>query len=169
MSLINQVIDKVYECFEKYQIEDTPIILFSKRGKVAGTANFGKWTLNFNKVLMEENPETFINQTVPHECAHLIARLLNKNIKPHGREWQNVIITLGGNPKRCHSYDTSNSAVYHKTKYLYKCDCQNHVVGPTVHKKMNDGIKYNCRGCKSVLIFEKKCGRVSVNDAIKSL
>jgi SprT protein len=111
-----------------------------------------------------------LRQTVPHECAHLIARtIFGVHIKPHGNEWKTVMVQLGANPKRCHSYDTSNSTVYQKSKFVYECRCQKHVVGPTRHKKMLKGLRYTCRNCRSILTFVKSCGKVSVNDAIKMI
>jgi SprT protein len=168
LSIKNQVIDKVHECFKKVNMEyDIPMVRFSKRGRVAGTANYGKWSVNFNPVLMRENPDIFLNQTVPHECAHLIARqrYSNRYIKPHGREWKYTMRQLGVNPKRCHSYDTSNSAVYHKNKYKYHCNCQDHIVGPTIHKKIQKGHRYTCKDCRSTLTFIKNCGKVSYKEA----
>lgn len=165
MSLENQVIDKIDEIYDIAEKAfnrsfPSPGIKFKKRGKVAGTANYGSNTLNFNIVLLRENTEQFINQTVPHECAHLIAHQVYDNeyrkIKPHGREWKTVMMLLGANPKRCHNYDTSNSTIYRKTRYIYKCNCREHVIGPTRHKRAQIGTRYYCKYCKQTLQFVSK-------------
>lgn len=174
--LKRMVREKVKECYamaNKFQPLKSfrkPKIEFKKRGKTAGTAHYGLIIkLNFNMVLLRENTEHFIDNTVPHECAHLIARtIFGIKITPHGKEWKRVMVKLGVNPKRCHSYSVSNSTVYEKAKHLYKCKCQYHAIGPVRHKKMvmlNSSI-YKCRICKAALVFHKSVGRVSKEQAL---
>lgn len=87
-----------------------PSVLFAIRGTNAGTANAGTNTIKFNPTLLRENPDEFIQDTVPHEVAHLVARLrhLGKAIDPHGAEWRNVMWAFGCQATRCHSFDVSN-------------------------------------------------------------
>ena len=172
-SLNNQIIDKVHEIFDNAskifnRDFDFPTILFKKRGKVAGIANHVTNTLNFNMVLLTENTDHFLKTTVPHEWSHLIAReLCLHRIQPHGREWKAVMIKLGASPNRCHSYNTANSTVYEKTKYVYICSCQKHAVGPVRHKKLQKGVRYTCNRCKGNLNFVKNAGKVSRKEALK--
>lgn len=86
-----------------------PIIKFDLRGTTAGRAWGGKKHLiQFNPILLDENPEDFIRQTVGHEVAHLGAFVKHGcGIKPHGQEWSHVMWALRLPAKRCHNYDTS--------------------------------------------------------------
>jgi len=177
-SLNNQVIDKINEVYKKARIIYGrsffyPTILFKKRGNVAGTANSGTNTLNFNMILLKENTEHFLNQTIPHECAHLFADELYgggcKKMRSHGIEWRSVMYKLGLNPDRCHTYDTSNATVYQKEKFVYKCNCQHHVIGPTRHKKCVRLSIYRCNKCKGALVFVKRAGKVSREEALKTI
>jgi SprT protein len=171
----NQLIDKVHEIFDKadtlYNTKfERPFIKFKKRGKVAGTANSNSNTLNFNMVLFNENTDHFLNQTVTHECAHLIANTLYngwKKVKSHGVQWKSVMLKLGCTPNRCHSYDTSNSTVYQKAKFVYKCSCQTHVIGAVRHKRSMRGTRYSCNACKKRLTFVKAVGKVTREKAME--
>jgi SprT protein len=171
----NTIIDEVHKVYDKARSVfgrefDLPHIKFSKRGKVAGTANYSRNELNFNMVLFKENKDDFLKTTIPHECCHLFARTLYRHITPHGRQWKSCMLTLGYNPNRCHKYNVTNSTVFHKGKYVYKCSCfVLHTVSIVRHRKMNRGIVYRCSRCKGVLIFEKYAGKVSHEDAIKGL
>lgn len=147
-----------------------PTVLYTKRGRVAGTANYIKWEVNFNSVLLMENLEDFIARTVPHEMAHLVdyqmhpenfevgltydrrGRLRREKRDAHGRTWKNIMVMFGADPSRCHSYDTSNSKVHKRTaaKHLYVCKtCQAEMkLGPQRHRKMTMGMtRYWNRGC----------------------
>ena len=85
-----------------------PIIRFDLRGGVAGRAHYGKNVIQFNPVLLDQNPEVFVKQTVGHEVAHLAAFVKSGGgIKPHGSEWARVMFSIGLPARRCHNYDTS--------------------------------------------------------------
>ncbi len=109
-----------------------PVVTYDLRGRTAGTANYVKWHINLNAVLLMENVDEFLERTVPHELAHLITdrvypeaherklvlksgmRLTYKRAKRdvHGPRWQSVCRTLGmTDVTRCHSYDVTNSKV----------------------------------------------------------
>jgi SprT protein len=171
----NQLIDKVDEIYNRAEKLfstnfDRPVVMFKKRGKVAGTANHHSNTLNFNMVLFNENTAHFLIQTVTHECSHLIANTLYagwKKVKAHGVQWKSVMLKLGCVPDRCHSYNTSNSTVYQKSKFVYKCSCQNHVIGAVRHKRLLRGVRYSCNICKSRLTFVKKVGKVTREQALE--
>lgn len=149
-----------------------PTIMYTKRGRTAGTANpyGGKWEVNFNPILLMENVEDFLARTVPHEMAHLIDYQLHpENHKSrvqlsyygsprrtkrdiHGPDWQSIMHVLGADPSRCHTYDTTNAQVRRKDSHYYTCNgCgQTMKLGPKRHKKMQSGAaKYWMRGCKT--------------------
>ena len=108
-------------------------MIFTKTGRVAATANYSSNLLNFNQVLLDENTEDFIKQTVPHEVAHLIAgtvfpKIIRRMVEgriikgsPHGKEWATIMRMLGANPNRCHNYDIS-SVVRKRITFDYRCD-----------------------------------------------
>src|SRR3546814_1296313 len=83
-----------------------------------------KYHVQLNSVRYQENIQDYLDDTIPHEVAHLITYVLHgREAKAHGNEWQSLMRALGVRPDRCHSYDTTNSAVA-KAVYKFKCDCK---------------------------------------------
>jgi SprT protein len=97
-----------------------PNVVYKKRGTTAGTAYYAGYELDFNSVLLMENEEAFLQRTVPHEMAHLITDQVYPSATTHGKEWKSVMVLLGAEPSRCHSYDTSNSA-HKQQRHIYQC------------------------------------------------
>ena len=50
-----------------------PVISFDLRGQAAGQANYRENKIRFNRHLLEKYTAEFVDQTVPHEFAHLVA------------------------------------------------------------------------------------------------
>lgn len=127
-----------------------PTVAFDLRGKTAGQAFIQKNALRFNAILLVENEDAFLSDTVPHEVAHLIARqLFGLRISAHGAEWKDVMRRFGCEPRRCHSFDVTNSAV--GTVYPYQCRCPTvHMLSARRHKQAAAG-RLTCRTCKTKL------------------
>lgn len=117
-----------------------PNIDYKLRGTNAGVAQVSKWLLSFNSVLLMENLDHFIKQTVPHELAHLIAGKINPNEaravvldnqaafgfyrkKPqhHGPTWQSVMHLFGLPATRCHQYDVKTVKRTKSTSRVFCC------------------------------------------------
>ena len=126
-----------------------PLIQYKKRGKTAGTANYNTWVLDFNPILLTENVEDFLKRTVIHEIAHLITHTIYPYASAHGQEWKNIMVFLGAEPSRCHSYDTTNSTVSNRKKYDYMCPtCTKTLqVSSILHKRMQQGQQRFHNGC----------------------
>lgn len=108
-----------------------PKVTYDLRGRTAGTANYNRWHIRLNAVLLMENVEDFLERTVPHELAHLITdrvypeahhnrglqflstgRVKRGKRDVHGAKWQSVCLVLGMTDiTRCHQYDVTNSQV----------------------------------------------------------
>ncbi len=171
------VMNRIEECYARAERAftrtfDRPRVRFDKRGQVAGTADHRKNELNFNMVLLNENLEHFVMQTVAHEIAHLVTGKVYPDTRggfdrfgkrtkrrSHGREWKSVMIMLGVNPDRCHTYDVTNAKVGAKRKTVtfdYKCSGCGSVLpmGKVRHNKFQAGkAKYShCRGTALTLV-----------------
>lgn len=120
-ALKKQVNDKIIECQAIIKAKlgkdiKMPTVSYNKGGTTAGTANQGTWHIELNPVLLVENQNQMINDTVPHEFAHLVTgqlypdtkRTWSKKGRPHGAEWQYIMRVLGVNPSRCHTMDVSS-------------------------------------------------------------
>ena len=130
---------------------ELPSISFDLRGCCAGRAYYKYNRIRLNPILMVENQEDFVVQTVPHEVAHLLAFTMfgtRTRIKPHGTEWKSVMLALGLKPARCHSYDVANARVRRERRFTYACDCQTIQEPARTHFKLQRGeIWSKCTGC----------------------
>lgn len=147
-----RVVAKVEECINTVENHfkinfKKPTISFNVRGTTGGTADYRKWEVDFNPVLLTENVEAFLARTVPHEVAHLATDLVYPHVhrpgfgrkrQPHGAHWASIMTLLGADPTRCHSYDTTNARVKRTNSYEYKCTCcgVTMTLGPKRHAKM---------------------------------
>lgn len=126
-----------------------PEIKFTKKGTAAGTAYITKNVINFNPVLLQENPEQFIKQTVTHEFAHILAYRVFDD-RGHGKDWKRVMVQLGAEPKRCHNYDVSS--VQRRTARIeYSCGCATYEISAKRHTMILNGKRYSCKKCKQVI------------------
>lgn len=185
--LKNRVESKVKECVGKAQarfgtdkVSKIPEIRFNTKGKTAGWAcwNNGDPYIDINPILLNENMERVINQTVPHEVAHVIVyevwnpqvvvnRYIHRRqrtIKPHGKEWGYVMRLFGIEPDRCHCMDTTTiDVIKGRVKYPYKCTCcgKEFQLSSIKHKRaMSFGTStyYCCNMCKTRLVYNPNSG-----------
>jgi SprT protein len=121
--LRTKVEKKLLECLnvarEHYKRPDLemPEIRYDVKNTDGGRANHAGNYVRFNLILCVENEKKFLDTTVPHELAHCIAgtlywaKVLNdtgKKMRPHGKEWKEVMSVLQTPPTVCHSYDTTS-------------------------------------------------------------
>lgn len=164
--LKRKIEDKVLECIEKAANHlpnlnwTIPEISYNLKSiRVSGRYINSIKTLVFNPLFINQNPENYILQTVPHEVAHYITRVINPFAKSHGNDWKRVMRFLGVEPKRCwdsNEYDSSEikkSKGIKDTKYSYKCLCKVHLVSKIIHGKMQRGQIRRCVYCKTKLIL----------------
>ncbi len=128
---------------------------FRLRGQKAGVAHLDENLLRFNPQLYRENHEHFLQQTVAHEVAHLIAhQMFGPRIRPHGEEWQLIMRGIYGlPPDRCHTYEIKRRR---STRYLYRCHCGEGNEFPFSSQRHNlvaQGRRYYCRRCRATLVF----------------
>jgi len=66
---------------ERYDLSlNYPSVGFTVRGTNGGTANHGTWHVNFNMGLLVDNMDEYLNQTIPHEVAHLVTFAIHGQI-----------------------------------------------------------------------------------------
>ncbi|AQS38045.1 hypothetical protein Sps_02897 [Shewanella psychrophila] len=150
-----QIAEQVSECYRQAEVYlnrafSLPEINFKLRGKSAGTAHLQLNLLRFNSTLLAENHQAFIDQVVPHEICHLLAYQLYGRVKPHGKEWQALMIEIYQlEPATTHTLNIGSVAG--KT-FDYLCDCGNVSLSIRRHNKVVRGdTQYRCRRCKQEL------------------
>ncbi len=127
-----------------------PKITFNQRGKIAGTARLQGWEIRINPILLEENQQTFINEVIPHEIAHLITFKLYGRVKPHGKEWQGVMNQVFNLPAMTtHNFNVDSVK---GATFSYRCKCSEYQLSVRRHnrvqKKQN---QYFCKKCQTQL------------------
>jgi predicted SprT family Zn-dependent metalloprotease len=134
MTPIEQVRAKVAEVVEKartmYGVDLSVVrIGFDLKGRVAGWAQWKRhngvltYSCRFNAdMLLRNDPDTLrdmVEDTVPHELAHIVCYLRPELGRNHDSGWQRVCIALGGTGGRTHDMEV----VYGKgTTYEYTTD-----------------------------------------------
>ena len=136
---------------------------FSLRGRCAGQARLSrtkKTMLRLNLQLLAENLADFLQQTIPHEVAHLVVNWQHINNRqrpqPHGKEWQAVMRNCFGlEPARCHNYRTRSARVVPRN-YLYRCNCREHRLTSIMHNRINRSVQAFCKKCLKPIEFVTK-------------
>lgn len=149
---------------EKYDMDmPYPTIMYKVRGTCGGKAHLREWAVNFNEGLLVDNLSEYLNQTVPHEVAHLVdfrkhgiqyKRTRRGPVQvAHGATFYKIMRDFGVKEKRTHSMDVSKVKQTRKTtKYVYTCTCGAEVtLGAIRHKKTGfDGVARYRHRCNTV-------------------
>lgn len=131
-----------------------PRLAFDLRGRSAGLAIFQPRKrrrepdlIRLNYQLLQEHPREMIEETIPHELAHIVAnRLFGSRIKPHGNEWRGVMQAFGKSPDVQHSMAVEPSR--RLRRFQYHCGCPTGVQLTSIrHKRVRRGAAYLCRKC----------------------
>jgi SprT protein len=161
--------------FHHLPLLPTPQVDFSLRGKAAGQARWSlvpaarkgsphnpvhqldhhrpHLSLRFNREAYDLAPDWVLQQTVPHEVAHLITRLRwGTSVRPHGPEWQSVMRDCFGLvPKRTHSIPLT-AARRVAARFRYVCACREYQLTRIRHHRILRGQQgYACPHCRAPL------------------
>lgn len=165
---VDAVVKNTYEVLElSYdRTFERPTILYDLKGHTAGQAFYNTNTIRLNLDILTDPryQEDMLDDTIPHEIAHLVARnLYGARIKPHGVEWRMVMRRIGLTPTRCHNYDTVPARRRRRQprNHAYDCGCRIHKVTALLHKRIQSGQQRICRICgNSITAFNYK-GKVA--------
>lgn len=167
--LVELVDDQVTRCLnharQMFPALPAPHVWCDLRGKSAGQAHFGRKGLRFNPTLLKEQPRELLETVVPHEMAHWVVQYgLSARLKPHGREWQWIMVHMFGLPPRVtHQLDTGRAS---PAPYIYGCGCtqasgepRRHHFSLRRHNRVHKGYRYQCRYCREELRYMGKEGQ----------
>lgn len=141
---ISETIDMAERLFN---VTLSPTIRWDLRGQAAGQAGFKglKMYMRFNETALELDPDHLINQTIPHEVAHLVCFMRPDLGKNHNKGWKVVFRMLGGAGDRCHNIPLPKARKMRK--FLYGSTCGKQFELSSIrHKKIQQGMVYNVRG-----------------------
>ena len=67
----------------------------------AGLANYSKRLIRLSTIAWAHMDEAQRHNTAVHEACHIVSDYdAGYRVKPHGREWKNLMIRSGANPER---------------------------------------------------------------------
>ena len=135
-----------------------PTLRFDLRGRAAGLAVFSRRRrspdlIRINPDLLRRYPREMLDETLPHEFAHVVAhRLYGATIKPHGAEWRGVMAAFGKSPDVCHNMAAEPTR--RLRRYRYRCACPQGVELTSIrHRRAQQGAGYVCRRCGEQLRY----------------
>jgi len=161
--LNQQVSDRIQQCFhlatQRFQkpLRIVETFDWNLSGTTAGMAYAKRWRISFQPHIAVDNQEVFFSDTIPHECAHLIAwDVFGFKIEPHGEQWRKVMNELGvANPKRTHDYDVVEFKREPQQTVPYKCPCgKTYNLSTKRHSKVVRGQSHYLCTCKQRLVAD---------------
>lgn len=133
-----------------------PEIRFTLSGQRAGLYAWrrgGDCWIDYNPYVFAIDFAHHLQDTVAHEVAHHVARLLyGHRIKPHGREWQRIAQLLGATPSARGDYSLEGVPVRRQRRHIYHCACKQWQLTTTRHNRIQQqGMIYRCKRCGATL------------------
>ena len=159
---------KLVECIalaqQKYgMMFEFPTVIFRRLGIRAGLAWPSENKIELNSDFFQNGHlEDMINQTTPHEMAHIVTRKVygkqevNGRRKSHGTAWQSVMKhCFNLDPNRCHKYNIDGVRLRNTLKFEYTCSCNTtFVVSKNRHHKIQGGKRYKCLKCQNPIYLK---------------
>lgn len=152
---------------------DLPLVpvSFDLKGRAAGMYRVrnNSRAIRYNPYIFAKYYDDNIANTVPHEVAHYVVDMLfgTRKVKPHGVEWQKVMLSLGATPNVTGNYDLSGIPVRRQRRHTYRCGCSIHQISTVRHNKIQLGkAHYFCRKCSSPIMSahaEQQVGTTASN------
>jgi len=106
--------------------------------------------IRYNEIIFSQfYADTLVN-TVAHEVAHYVVHSIwgIRKVKPHGKEWKQVMALFGVKPEVTSDYDVSDLPLRRQTQHEYTCGCMSHQLSTTRHNKVQKKKAiYKCRKC----------------------
>jgi len=131
-------------------------VLFDLKGRAAGMYRVQNRSrvIRYNPYIFAKYFDDNVATTIPHEVAHYIVDILYgaSRVRPHGAEWQEVMLSLGAEPRATGNYDLSGIPIRRQQRHAYQCACTMHHISTARHNKILRGkAHYYCRSCRSPL------------------
>jgi len=91
---------------------------------------------------------------VPHEVCHLLVYRLFGKVRPHGKEWQSLMLDLF--EMEGQTYHQMDVSKVQGKSFNYHCECGPMALSIRRHNKVVKGKQvYICKKCRSPLMTEK--------------
>lgn len=141
-------------------VNNTVDITFNLKGRATGMYRVKRSILRrsreirYNPYIFSKYFDDNLNTTVPHEVAHYVSDIIYglQNIKPHGKEWQQIMHAFGADASVTANYDLTGIPQNKSRSFTYQCNCGDRQLSLIRHNKViNRRYKYYCKTCKQTL------------------
>ena len=127
-------------------------VKFDLKGRTSGIfmVRNGDTCIRYNEIIFSQYYDDSLVNTVAHEVAHYVVHSIwgHKRVKPHGKEWQQVMIMFDVKPEVTSQYDVSGLPLHRQTQHDYTCGCMTHQLSTTRHNKVQrKKAIYKCKKC----------------------
>ena len=151
----------IKQAISLFKIKDAAVdITFNLKGRAAGMYRIKRKIfshqreIRYNPYIFSKYFDDNLNTTVPHEVAHYVSDILYglKNIKPHGREWKEIMCAFGADASVTADYDLTGIPQKKLSSFTYQCDCGDRQLSSIRHNKIRKRqYQYYCKICKQTL------------------
>jgi SprT protein len=160
--VIEQTRAYIQQARQLFDIKNTAIdIVFNLKGRAAGMYRVKqnllcqKREIRYNPYLFAKYFDDNLNTTVPHEVAHFISDIIYglRNIKPHGREWKEIMLAFDAEPAVTASYDLTGIPQKNLNFFTYQCGCGDRQLSSIRHNRIQkQRYQYYCKVCRQTLL-----------------
>ena len=135
----NEIVAKARQLFPAYAALSQHTVYFYETGRAGGLAH-GYHKVGYNVHVFAQDPDRFINDTIPHEIAHIVVNALRIG-KGHDKTWKRVCTMLGGSGARCYNAENiTHKLIRHRKQYEYRATCGTVVMLSDVrHNRLQSG------------------------------
>ncbi|MDH5484809.1 MAG: SprT-like domain-containing protein [Gammaproteobacteria bacterium] len=158
LEVIQRVDYYLQRAAEIYQQDFSAIpVYFDLKGRAAGMyllQRQQRW-IRFNPYIFSRYFDDCLHSTVPHEVAHYVTDMVHglARIRPHGVEWKALMRALGSEPRVRADYSLEGMPVRRQQRFAYRCDCREHEITITRHKKIcSKRMRYFCQQCGAAIV-----------------
>ncbi len=172
--------DKINETLakcQKFSKQTLPVpkLIFGQLGVKAGCAQYRSFTgeahVKINSDFLKNHYDDMLNDTLPHEVAHVVTGFLFPMDRGHGKWWKMVMGWIGlPAADRCHTYSLEGvKNKKHKRPYQYSCKCEKpHFCTERIHRAIQcDNSWRKCKRCRTRIEFAGKVVGGVLRPAIK--
>ncbi len=127
----------------------------------------GRGEINISFVLLQEGNEATRDNTILHEVAHAVDKILNGKTSGHGTNWKRIMKAFGCKTDRCMTDQKVNQDMHEvklrRAKIMYKCRRCEHEF-PAQRRKKHPVECYRHNGCGGQLYLQRDAmGRTHPN------
>jgi SprT protein len=135
-------------------------VKFDLRGRSSGmfvyrrSGRHSEHWIRYNPIIFSQYFDHTLQHTVGHEVAHYVAYAVSqgRRIKPHGKEWREVMALFELPAEVTSRYDISELPLRQQRRHRYRCACREHELTTTRHNKILRGnAVYTCQLCRQPL------------------